>query len=112
MTTRPEKQDSNSSRRTLPPVLLAYQFKKGQSGNPKGRPAGKTLKEYSRELLANMTQAQRQDFLNGIDKLKIWEMAEGKADTKTDVTSKGEKIVFMPTEVLNRLDNATTPETE
>lgn len=67
-------------------------FKKGQSGNPKGRPPGKSLKERAKAMLNAMTPEQEQEFLNGIDKRTIWEMAEGKADTKTDVTSLGEKL--------------------
>ena len=57
--------------------IKPYQFKKGQSGNPEGRPPGKTLKEYSRDFLAKMTDDERQNFLNGLSKEVIWKMAEG-----------------------------------
>lgn len=56
-------------------------WKKGQSGNPKGRPKGKSMKEYARERLAKMTPQEREEFLEGIDKRTVWEMGEGKPET-------------------------------
>lgn len=64
-------------------------FKKGQSGNPKGRPKGTfSMKTFAKQMLEQMSDEQRQEFLNGIDKRIVWEMAEGKA--KQDVEIGGE----------------------
>ena len=81
-------------------------FKKGNAGGP-GRPkgSGKSLKEYSREYLSSMTEEERLEFLDGLPKVDIWKMAEGMPDTKTDLTSKGEKIAF---QVVNYGDNTNT----
>lgn len=72
-----DQQSKNSGKRNE--HLAAWQFKPGQSGNPKGRPLGKSLKEYAKDMIATMDEKQRQEFLKGIDKKAIWEMAEGKA---------------------------------
>lgn len=66
--------------------ILPYMWKKGQSGNPAGRPKGKTMKEYARDLLECQTEEERQEFLHGLPKEIIWKMAEGNPDSKTEET--------------------------
>lgn len=73
--------------------LQPWQFKKGQSGNPSGRKSGESLKEYSKRFLACMTDEEKDAFMEGLSKDKIWAMAEGNPENKTDLTSKGEQIM-------------------
>lgn len=75
-----DKQIGNSAKPWL--------WKKGQSGNIMGRPKGKTMKEYARQYLERMTDEERDEWLEGIPKDKIWEMSEGKP--KQDVDLSGE----------------------
>ena len=57
--------------------LAAFKFKKGQSGNPIGRPKGPSLKEWARDYLRGMTAQERLEFMQGIQKVDVWKMAEG-----------------------------------
>ena len=59
-------------------------WKKGQSGNMKGRPKGKTMKDYAREYLSKMTDDERDEFMEGIPKEVIWKMSEGNPHSTTD----------------------------
>lgn len=64
-------------------------YKKGQSGNPGGRPKGSvSMKTYIKNKLAKMTDEEREVFLEGIDKKTLWEMGEGKP--KQDMELSGE----------------------
>ena len=91
--TKPNNQaESKETKEQKTARIQPYMWKKGQSGNPKGRTAGKTMKEYARQLLECQTDEERQDFLHGLSKDIIWKMAEGLPEAKTDITSKGEKL--------------------
>lgn len=82
--------------------LKPYQFKKGQSGNPAGRKKGsKSLKTYAREYLESLPDEEKLDYMHGMDKKIIWEMAEGKPEQK------GEMRLELPVPIisLNREQN-------
>lgn len=81
-------------------------FKPGQSGNPAGRPPGPSLKEYARKYLAGLDESERMEYLAGLDKKVIWEMAEGKPESKTDITSGGKEL---PQPILNYVHGNNSP---
>lgn len=70
-------------------------WKKGQSGNPAGRPKGFSLKEWTRERLAAMTDEERDEFLEGIPKSEVWKMSEGNPATAVENNIKGEMVTTL-----------------
>lgn len=83
-------------------------WKKGQSGNPRGRPKGVTMKEYARMWLESMTDEERDEFMNGLPKEVIWKMAEGNPKQDTDITSAGKPIIALSPEIVEKNDLNTT----
>ena len=85
-----DEQHENSK---VPKQLQPHQYRKGQSGNPNGRPKGSvSLKSYAKTMMENMTAEEREEFMQGLPKQFIWEMAEGKAQTNVDHTTDGKEL--------------------
>lgn len=76
----------------VPKQLIPYLWKKGVSGNKKGRPKGKTLKEFAKEYLMSLPDDEKVDYLASLPTEIVWKMAEGNPDSKNDLTSNGKQI--------------------
>ena len=81
--------------------LLPHQFKKGQSGNPSGKAKGTiSLKKFAQSYIQDLTDEEKLEFMEGINKKDVWEMAEGKA--KQDVDLKAHLTI---SDVLDNLEH-------
>lgn len=89
----------------LPKELKPFQWKKGVSGNPKGRPPGPTLKEFAKNYLMSLPESEKLAYLASLPAEIVWKMAEGNPATTTDITTKGDKIDFTIVSYANDTDS-------
>lgn len=79
-------------------------FKEGVSGNPNGRPVGKTLKEFARMYLLSLSPEDKLDYLSTLPPDIVWRMAEGNPTEDRNVK------ISVPTPILGGASQALTVE--
>lgn len=67
------------------------------------------MKTWIKEKFERMNDEEREIFLEGINKIDLFKMAEGNPKQDTDITSKGLPIIQLAQEVLNKNDINTEP---
>lgn len=79
-------EDTGEQSKSRTEHLRPWQFKPGQSGNPKGLAKGTvSLKTFAKKYIQDLNDDEKIEFMKGLDKKTVWEMAEGKPKQDTEV---------------------------
>lgn len=86
---------NNQAKKQRSDYIKPYMWKKGQSGNPAGRPKGKTLKEFAKEYLMSLPDDEKVEYLESLPTEIVWKMAEGNptSDNKVELTPETIKAI-------------------
>ena len=107
-----KKLDKHPPKHRLTPEMEKNVWKKGVSGNPNGRPKGKSLKEFARIYLEQLNEKDKMKYLATLPPEVVWKMAEGNPHTTADLTSLGKSILPNPEQKQltdNTLDTFLSP---
>ena len=96
---------TNKSHRKPYDWLKQYQFQAGNNANPKGRPKGKSLKEFAREFLMALPDEEKATYLSTMPEDLVWKMAEGLPHSNTDLNLKGDLIVQISETIAKKNDS-------
>jgi len=80
-----ENQDSKPTKKRAD-HLEPWRFQKGKVYNPQGRTKGKSLRTFAKEYLASLSDDEKLDYMHALDKVIVWQMAEGGIKRDVEVT--------------------------
>ena len=96
-----DKQEKNKEE-SKPARYARGRLLPGNTANLKGRPVGKGLKEYQKQKFYNMTDKEKEKFLQGISKELRWRMSEG--NPPTDVNLGGNPDLPFTIKIIQQKD--------